>query len=384
MRLRLAVNGKFLSAQPTGVHRVAGELANALADLAVEQPEAMAIELWLPRDGVKASARIRLPARVLRPFTGIAWEQITAAIHDRRRLLLNFCNIAPVARTNAVTMIHDVQVHSTPRSYAPGFRIWYKLVQPRVGKRNRLVLTVSEYSRREIARVGICPIERVAVIHNGVDHVLRFVAAPEIIDRLALDGRRYVLALATVQAHKNVELLMRAFAGPRLAGLCLVLVGDDGARAFAANGIDVPANVIFAGRVSDGALRALYEGALCLAFPSRTEGFGLPPVEAMLLGCPAVVAPCGALPEVCGETALYADPDRPEEWVAAIRRLADDAPFRDDRSAAGRAWARQFTWRAAAERLVAALRALDTRNNPPSDRQPSRPIEPRGLARSNA
>lgn len=358
MTLRLAINGKFLSAAPTGVHRVAGELANALADLAAEQPKALDIELWLPRDGVERAASIRLPARVLRPFKGIPWEQITAARHHRDRLLLNLCNIAPVARANAVTMIHDVQVHSTPDSYARGFRMWYKLVQPRVGRCNQRILTVSEYSRREIARVGICPLERITVIPNGVDHMLRVAPERGILLRLGLQRGNYVVALATVQAHKNLALLMRAFADPLLADARLVLVGGDRAEDFAARGIAVPANAIFAGRVGDGELRALYEDARCLAFPSRTEGFGLPPLEAMLLGCPTVVAPCGALPEVCGEAALHAGPDRPEEWISHIRALADQPQLRNRYAAAGRARAGLFTWRAAAERLVDALRSL--------------------------
>ena len=108
------------------------------------------------------------------------------------------------------------------------------------------------------------------------------------------------------QAHKNVGLLLRAFADPALRDLRLVLFGGEGRGAFEARGSAVPDNVVFAGRVSDGELRALYAHALCVAFPSTTEGFGLPPLEAMLVGCPAVVAPCGALPEVCGSAAVQA------------------------------------------------------------------------------
>ena len=134
-----------------------------------------------------------------------------------------------------------------------------------------------------------------------------------------------------------------------------MLVGGATRADFEQAGSRVPANTIFAGQVSDGALRGLLEDALCLAFPSLTEGFGLPPLEAMLVGCPALVAPCGALPEVCGDAALYADPRDPGAWIEAICALADDRALRNARSIAGQTHAVPFSWGAAAAKLRASL-----------------------------
>jgi glycosyltransferase involved in cell wall biosynthesis len=260
-----------------------------------------------------------------------------------------------VLARDAVTMVHDVQVHLSPRSYSRPFRLWYRGVQPAFARRHRLLLTVSDYSRAEIARVGLAPRERVRVVPNGVDHVLRAPGDGSILERLALAPRSYVVALATTQAHKNIGLLLRAFARPELAGLPLVLFGSAGRADFEAAGLPVPANVLFAGRVSDGELRALYESALALAFPSTTEGFGLPPLEAMLVGCPALIAPCGALPEVCGDAALALPPSDPEAWSQALVRLDKYPAERAARGEAGRARASRFTWHAAARTLAAVL-----------------------------
>ena len=354
----LAINGKFLAAAPTGVHRVAAELARALAELATRRPGALDIELWVPRDAQEAAATIGLPVRVIGPFTHIPWEQLAIPFRDRKRLLLNLCNIGPVARTNAITMIHDAQVYLTPQSYSRPFRLWYKATQPLLGRLNRGLLTVSDYSRGEIARAGICPAERIHVVHNGLDHMLRIVPDASVIARLGLAGTPYVVALASTQSHKNIGLLARAFADPLLHGIRLVLVGDANADAFAAQGIALPPSVQLAGRVTDRELRALYEQALCLAFPSRTEGFGLPPLEAMLVGCPAIAAPCGALPEVCGDGALFADPDSPTDWARIIRRLADNPALQAEWAERGKAQAAQFTWLSSAERLLAAIASL--------------------------
>lgn len=370
--LRIAINGKFLAAAPTGVHRVAAELTHALAAIARDTPDRLDAELWVPRDAEVAAKAYAMPTRVIRPFVHIPWEQLSIPWRDPGRLLLNLCNIGPVLRPQSMTMIHDAQVYLTPQSYSRPFRLWYKTVQPLLARTHRHLFAVSDFSRTEIARTGLCPPERISVIHNGVDHMLRVVAEPGVLARLDLSAHRYVVALASTQAHKNIGLLGAAFGQAALAGVRLVLVGGEGAEAFAARGIALPADTIFAGRVSDGELRALYESALCLAFPSRTEGFGLPPLEAMLVGCPAVVAPRGALPEVCGDAGLYAGPDDPAGWAAQIARLAADAEWRAARSALGRAHAERFTWAVAAQNL---LRIVMARRSDAADPSP----EPGGM-----
>jgi glycosyltransferase involved in cell wall biosynthesis len=354
----LAINGKFLAAAPTGVHRVAAELAHGLARAAARRPGSLDIELWVPRDAARAATAFDLPVRVIGPFTHIAWEQCAIPFRDGERLLLNLCNIGPVLRANAMTMIHDAQVHLTPGSYSRPFRLWYKAIQPWLGRRNRRILTVSDYSRSEVARAGICPVERIDVVHNGVDHILGVASDPALVGRLGLRPGGYVVALASTQLHKNIGLLARAFADPLLAETTLVLVGAADAADFARGGIPLPPNAMLTGRISDAQLRGLYEQALCLAFPSRTEGFGLPPLEAMLTGCPAIVAPCGALPEVCGAHALYGDPDSPRQWALHISALAREPALRAEWAARGKRQAAQFTWDAAAERLLAAIAAV--------------------------
>jgi glycosyltransferase involved in cell wall biosynthesis len=116
--------------------------------------------------------------------------------------------------------------------------------------------------------------------------------------------------------------------------------------------------VTLLGRVSDAQLRSLLEQALCYLCPSTTEGFGLPALEAMTLGCPAVVAPCGALPEVCGDAALYADPHDPAAWAEAVTRLLLDPQARANLAGAGRLHASRFSWANAARALLDILSSL--------------------------
>jgi len=357
----IVINGKFLRARMTGVHRVAFELCNALADLSTQSHPHITgrrFEVWRSTSGATAAEGIRLPVREVTPLDGIPWEQFTLPIRARGHLLLNFCNIAPALAHDSITMIHDAQVFIAPQSYSLPFRAWYKTLLPLAGRRGRTVLTVSNFSRGEISNAGIAPIERIHAVYNGVDHVLREPGEPAVVGRLGLTPGTYVLALANTQAHKNIGVLLEAFADPLLADKRLVLFGSAGRQAFVDLGHTVPGNVLFAGHVSDSELRSLMEAAVVLGFPSRTEGFGLPPLESMLLGTPAICAPCGALPEVCGDAALYADPETPADWVQAILKTTQLSEFRADLVRRGQDRAARFTWRRAAERLLNVIDAV--------------------------
>jgi len=355
------INGRFLLGGSTGVHRVAEQLTLSLDALVRQRPDLaqkIAFELWVP-PGARVGARnLGLPHRVIGPLDGRLWEQVTLPARAGNRLILSLCNVGVIGARRSVTMIHDAQVHSTPQSYSAAFRAWYKFQQGMIGRRHAAILTVSEFSKHELVRYGVAPASRIRVIHNGIDHIGKATPDRAVLARLGLEPGRFVVSLANTQAHKNVALLLRAFAAPALADTKLVLFGSAGADRFRAAGHDLPPNVCFAGRIDDAELAALFGAARCLAFPSCTEGFGLPPLEAMRSLCPAIVAPAGALPEVCGQAALYADQTRPEAWVDAIVQLGADPDLRARLIAAGQHHAAGFTWEKTAQALIGELLTL--------------------------
>lgn len=356
---RLSINGKFLGAKPTGVHRVAEQLIrqlvlrrDELGDLFGEAPGIIA-----PRN-VQDDSRFTFAMERGGIFRGQLWEQLDLPRLARRDLLLDLCNLGPMASTAAITMIHDAQVFITPESYSWAFANWYRNVLPVIGHRHLRILAVSQFSADQLVRYGVAEADQISVIPNGVDHLLAHQPRAEIVERLQLRGRGFVVALANLQAHKNIGLLLKAFSDPSLAAIKLVLVGAAESQQFEAQGCSVSPNVVFAGRIDDGELRGLLEAALCLAFPSTTEGFGLPPLEGMTVGCPAVLAPCGALPEVGGDAAMYAAADDPAQWVAAIGKLASDRGLWERYSLAGRERSRLFSWERAGEKLVEVIRRV--------------------------
>lgn len=357
---RFVVNGRFFAAKPTGVQRVAREHVRALDALIAQEPETARpdMEILLPPgaecDVPVTAARVR----TVGPRGGQAWEQAILPLAARGGLLVNFANTGPMFGPPSLIMIHDAQVYDSPASYGAAFRAWYRVMQPRAARRARAVLTVSHYSATRLAVHNITGGRSALVIHNAVDHLARTPDAPETLSALGLEPGGYVFGLASDQAHKNMGVIIEAFRDPRLEHVTLALAGAGARLREAAAGM---ANVTFVGFVDDPALKALYTGARAFVFPSRTEGFGLPPLEAMWCGAPVIAAPCGATPEASGAAALYAGPDDVDAWVAAIHRLATDDGEAERRRAASRAQAAPFTWARSARKLLDLIARLAPR-----------------------
>ena len=363
----LVINGKFLqrSTSRSGVYRVARELLVALDKVFAKNPalaNAMACRVIVPGGQGTDLQLARIEVEVdrgssemrplMRRLYGALWEQLVLPRRAKANVLINLCNMGPVLHRDAFTMVHDAQVYTSPASYSRAFRTWYRLMLPWLGKRNRALLTVSEFSRKQLDAYGVADAARIEVIYNGCDHVLRLVPDLAKADAAGLAGKRYVVALANIQLHKNIGVWLKAFQSPELRDMTLVLFGPAQREDFESRGHAVPPNVKFLGFVSDEELAGLLQRAAALAFPSTTEGFGLPPLEAMALGCPTVVAPCGALPEVCGDASLWADAHDVDRWVAQIVRLCNDDVLRADMKRRGRSQAAKFTWDKAARRLL--------------------------------
>ncbi|WP_375382636.1 glycosyltransferase family 4 protein [uncultured Sphingomonas sp.] len=296
----LFLNGKFYSGAVNGVHRVADRLIRELDQLAVdgEEPAEWNMRLLLPN---RANWAPRFATIVPLPQRGghtQFWEQAILPFVARAGALASFANLAPSLHPAKLTMVHDSQFRLSPESYPAKLRWGYRALVPLGARSSRIVLTVSDYARDSLATFGIARPARTQVIHNGADHILETPADDDVLDRHRLIAGGYAVIFGSIARYKNVAVAFAAFGRADLAAMPLVVIGPSRAM-LEAGGLTVPAGAVFVGRVDDAALRALYANAHCLLYPSRTEGLGLPPIEAMLCGCPVVAAPAGAIPEVC-------------------------------------------------------------------------------------
>jgi glycosyltransferase involved in cell wall biosynthesis len=360
------INGKFIAQRTTGVQRVAANLLNALDRRAAEAAAGPGAERWVllcppghPLPPLRAieTRSVGLPGLPLH-----AWEQWSLPRAARGGLLLNLAGSAPAFAAQQVCTFHDAAVFDQPRNYSFVFRHWYRWLFRRLARRAALLLTVSAFSRARLADVLAVPPQRVAIVGAGAEHLAALVSDERVLRECGLQRGGFFMAVGSLSPGKNLGALLQAYARLAGDGLRLVIAGTRDARVFAAaaapRAVDAADGVVLAGAVDDAALKALYENALALVFPSTYEGFGLPPLEAMACGCPVAAARAAAIPEVCGDAALYFDPHSVDEIAAAMCRLRDDEALRGRMAAAGRSQARRHTWDGAAVRLLQHLQPL--------------------------
>ena len=244
-------------------------------------------------------------------------------------------------RVPLVSLIHDLQFRTYPEFFPPEELAAREIAFRRAVRWSQRVVTVSDYVRRSVLESSPLAPERVRTIYSATTHRFPDVAeaqAEDVLARYGVRRRKFLLYPANFWPHKNHGMLLTAFGQwchrhPD-SDLRLVLTGadrPDPARVRqAADGMGLDGRVVFPGYVPDADLAALLDGALALVFPSLYEGFGLPVLEAMARGCPVLCSNLTALPEVAGDAALYFDPRKPADIVAALERLTGDPDTAED------------------------------------------------------
>ncbi len=307
--------------------------------------------------------RLRLPSRILGPLMSATGRGVDDWLGGVEVYHHTQPNLLPVRRAAEVATLFDC-LYLDPRGFvdAASSARMEQASRAQVGRARRILVPSRYVAREVVERLGADP-ERVVVAELGCDHVLR--AAPDVAGNpgpgpLGPRGAPYLLTVCRVDARKNHARMLEAFellfrsgrpehwivAGPR----------GHGFEEFAAALERSPARdrVQWREFVPEHELGALYLGASAFVFASLGEGFGLPPLEAMALGVPAVVGDVTSLPELCLDAAVRVDPLNPEAIARGIETALGD-PGLGER---GRARASCFTWKECARKTFAAYDAL--------------------------
>ena len=345
---RVLVNTRSLSTPLTGVQRYTRELLARWNGYA---------------DQIK-------PSRPLHGITGHLWEQVVLPSKLQDSLLFSPSNSGPLEVRHQVVTVHDMVYFDHPETLNRKFAAWYRFLLPRLVRRVRAVITVSDFIKeRVIARTGLAP-GKIFVVPNGVGPQFRpeaIAGRDYAVQQLGIPNCRYILSLGSVEPRKNILRLLHSWERIHNAipdDVWLVVAGGEGNRAIFRNRRfgSLPPRVHFSGRIPDEILPALIAGAIGVAYPSIYEGFGLPALEAMASGVPVLAGSCPALAEVVGDAGILIDPLDEEAISDALRRLIEDEHLRRQMRDRGLARAERFSWDKAARSTWDVLQQVASSN----------------------
>jgi glycosyltransferase involved in cell wall biosynthesis len=291
-------------------------------------------------------------------FKRRVWEQVAPQLVGRYDVL-HFPHDSSVAwkRGKFIVTIHDVKplLFGSYHQKRNLNTVIERMVIPNQSMQVDHVVTVSQWSKQDIARHLCLPQDQISVVPPGVDPI-HFRPAYSL--ERNRSKRPYVLSVAGSDPTKNVETLVEAFAKlpPHLReSHDLVLAGDLRNRPEVharVRQLCLEAQTSFPGVVAEDQLIALYQHAAVFVFPSRYEGFGLPVLEAMACGCPVISSNASSLPEVFGDAALSADPLDAAGFACHMEQLLSDTGLRQELRRKGLARASQFSWEQTAREMV--------------------------------
>lgn len=342
----IVINGRFLTQLTAGVQRFAIETVKAI-DKCLDEPDYIAlrgrVELQAPRTARDFPMQnIRL---VRSGWTsGYVWEQIEFPLRTGRRLQLNLCMLGPVAKRHQILVIHDTSTKAMPEAFSKTFVAAYDFIIPNAARRADMVVSVSDFSRREMQKYyGLDP-SRIPVCYEGSDHILAHGPDDRILDRLNLRDTPYFLGVGIYALNKNLDGTLEALKQSGLQGVKLVATGKRRLDVHNKLAVVTDENLVDTGHITDNELRALYDHALALVYPSTYEGFGLPPVEAMQCGCPAIVSDHDVLVEIGGDATLRCGVNDVASLAAAMKAVHDDPALREHMRVKGLEHAQRYTW----------------------------------------
>ena len=287
-----------------------------------------------------------------------------------------------------VMTVHDMLEHMSRAREQSGFwRLVHFQMTKRVLAGAARIFAVSNFTCNEIEKLFEIPSDRVEVVYNAIDE--RFLHGHATAPERDLIARRYqvtypfLLYAGRISPHKNVVRMIEAFSALKTElerdqaypDLKLIIIGDDLSgnpdlrRTVVRSGVQH--DVRFLGFVPIEVLRIFYDEAKIFVFPSLYEGFGLPPLEAMVHGTPVVTSNVSSLPEVVGNAAVLVNPENVFEIMRALHRVLMDKPLRDRMKERGYQQAAKFSWETSVRRILQAYGQIAHGGRPNAGQQPA-------------
>ncbi|MFR9166716.1 MAG: glycosyltransferase family 4 protein [Dysgonomonas sp.] len=343
------VNGRFLTQKATGVHRYAFEICNEMYEMGID------FYVAVPKD-INPDYKFKFRTVECGSLKTHLWEQISLPRYLKKNgkpLLISFSGGGILNYNNQIVTIHDVSHERYPEWFSKNYCRYYGYMIPRTIKKSHAVITVSEFSKQEISDVFGTDKNKIHVIHSNVPFRDK-PSRDEILNRKHdTNAEKYILTVSSMDPRKNFIRLVEAFNNIEDKSIKLYIIGMQ-FKAFNTPDLQklISKNVVLPGYITDEELQDMYKNALFSIYPTLYEGFGLPPLESMTYGCPAIAADIPALKEISGDAVLYTDPYDINDITQKMNLLVKDEELRKELVLKGLDQIQKYSWEKSAKQVV--------------------------------
>lgn len=366
----IAIDGRYAKEPISGISRFTSNLLAGLEEVKPSEPIAVLVNssTLVPAPNTSLFRYIEVSSQPWSPlqqfYLGLRLKKMGISLLYSPDIFSPF-----IGNFKSVVTVHDLIPlryrsmlrHSRKAQYHRAWRAWIKLQCSRA----EAVTTVSEHSANDLHAILGVPRTKIHVIYNGIAEKP---VCPES-TRIFLNAERRILYVGRRDPYKNLGLLVEAFARVhnQLPQARLYIVGSPDSRYQEAehtvDRLGLGHAVVFTGQIADKQLSELYRSACVFAFPSLCEGFGLPPLEAMQHGVPVVSSNRSAMPEVLGDAAVFANPEDPDRFGAAILQVMTDESLADQLRQRGHRLVLRYTHREQATNMLNLWKSVQTQKN---------------------
>ena len=340
---KFVINGKiFKRKNITGLQRYVIEILKELDKIVQD----MDIEILVPKKSYFLPDLKNIRIKKMSNLQENLWEQIILPLYAimHKRKILNLANSAPIIKPD-ICIIHDIVAVKRKEFFKKSKHIYTSCLFQFIVKKSEKIITVSEFSRKEIAEYYQIDKEKIEIIYNGWQHIEHIKEDDNIVNKIRKEvgGKKYFFSVGTLTKHKNLKWVIKvAKNNPQY--IFLISGFQNSKKIYRELGIENTKNVRYLGYLTDEEMKGIIKNAEGLLFPSYYEGFGIPPLEALALGTKAIVSDIPVLKEIYGDSVYYINPN---DTTVNLEKLIEKEISKDKVTAV----LEKYSWKSSAEKL---------------------------------
>lgn len=378
--MKIAIDAHDLEGRRTGVGRYLINLLRNWTDANNEY--LLYFQQNIPKDPVLTSScfKNKIIKAPLSFKSNALWQHLLlpeALKKDKPDVLFSPSYLLPFNwKDKSAVVLHDISFEAHPEWFSPANRFLLKFVSKRAAQKATTIITVSEFSKKEILKYYRVEPAKVKVTHLAADKDFRVISDQAKLEqfkkKLSIDNK-FILAIGSIFNRRHIPQLIEGFSriAPKLPQYQLLIVGEnhtypviDIEKLISSVNYKLGRKAIIHHNYLKENLVLAYNAAQLTVYLSTYEGFGLPPLESMACGTPVLTSPIASLPEVVGDDALFANPRNPDQIARTLYKGLTDHKLRKSLVEKGLERVKKFSWQKCAHQTLKILEEINEKNHP--------------------